>query len=776
MTYNQAHQWINLLSLLKYGVVFGLLLVFLPLQAFEWELGPLNRVFGNMFHDLSFWQITTLSIAFLGNAWSLMYTQGFIVKYRVTSENAFPEKATKFFEVPISVNQFFFYSLLWLPGMMVIIWLGKGTLFLNLSAAILGFLMAFILLELTTLPARLAFEDDYRPLGFSPIADMLYGFLSIIGGQQVGKFLYQLFSRLLWLLKMRFLFPKNGSRLVERDHFFSSTTLGMLLLLFYVASLVVSPASNWAAGVPAAGFLYALIILFIWAFAALQFAFSRIGVSPLVGLLILFLIGYGFHKADQYYTLFDEDPRQTTGLSPFEVAEASRSSDNLVVVTATGGGILAAGWTTFCLEKMFEKRPELEWEIRLLSSISGGSVGVAFYLDERLSKYQSSDTGRPPELSSSGESGDFHSKSMASSLAAVAYGFAFYDSYRILLGGLNPFSNRDRGDFMEEEWARIAAGTVSALESGTGFQVERTTGREFEVFRHSRLSQFRVPIKEGVLPAFIFGTTAVESGRRVMVTPINQWPGPASGEEKTRAQTLAEYINTPVDAHPDQDRDVRGSDLSLWTAARLSATFPYVSPSVTARICPTGETDVSQCNTTGGDHQSSHHFVDGGYYDNYGVTGALDWLEAVLEEMYQKRQKRFKRIAIVQLRSSHSESQVKAITGLTASLIGPLKGLMNIRTGAAFERNQIDVKRFINRWNQKMAEIESKGEQAEAKPESFEIDSFVFQPGEGDEGPLSWHLSKKEKEGIVTSWDDYPMNEKELNDLIHFLDPEQKEP
>ena len=41
------------------------------------------------------------------------------------------------------------------------------------------------------------------------------------------------------------------------------------------------------------------------------------------------------------------------------------------MIVASGGGILAAGWTTLALEKLVALRPQLPEEIRLLSGISG---------------------------------------------------------------------------------------------------------------------------------------------------------------------------------------------------------------------------------------------------------------------------------------------------------------------------------------------------------------------------------------------------------------------
>ena len=44
------------------------------------------------------------------------------------------------------------------------------------------------------------------------------------------------------------------------------------------------------------------------------------------------------------------------------------------------------------------------------------------------------------------------------------------------------------------------------------------------------------------------------------------------------------------------------------------------------------------------------YLCDGGYYDNFGVWSAVNWLEAVLND--QERRKRFKKIVILEIWSA----------------------------------------------------------------------------------------------------------------------------
>ena len=70
----------------------------------------------------------------------------------------------------------------------------------------------------------------------------------------------------------------------------------------------------------------------------------------------------------------------------------------------------------------------------------------------------------------------------------------------------------------------------------------------------------------------------------------------------------------------------------------------------------------------------------------------------------------------------------------------PLDALFNIRAGVASSRNDIDVDRFIDRWNR---ELNGK----------VELKTVEFVPDkEETAGPLSWHLTKRDIQHLEESW------------------------
>ena len=73
--------------------------------------------------------------------------------------------------------------------------------------------------------------------------------------------------------------------------------------------------------------------------------------------------------------------------------------------------------------------------------------------------------------------------------------------------------------------------------------------------------------------------------------------------------------------------DLFKADIRIATAARLSASFPYVSPA--AR--PTSDSDSALTDGEPGRYTRTH-VVDGGYFDNSGLCALTEWLQEGLTE------------------------------------------------------------------------------------------------------------------------------------------------
>jgi len=137
----------------------------------------------------------------------------------------------------------------------------------------------------------------------------------------------------------------------------------------------------------------------LWALAGLGFLLDRYRIPVLTTLLLMICLPKIFHLTygEHYFLAADRADTSVLPLSPAQtLALRTRdSSDPLIVITSTGGGIHAAAWTTEILgrlEKEFSDDPELHSafadkkhyyfhdHVLLASSVSGGSGGLMPYL------------------------------------------------------------------------------------------------------------------------------------------------------------------------------------------------------------------------------------------------------------------------------------------------------------------------------------------------------------------------------------------------------------
>ena len=107
------------------------------------------------------------------------------------------------------------------------------------------------------------------------------------------------------------------------------------------------------------------------------------------------------------------------------------------------------------------------------------------------------------------------------------------------------------------------------------------------------------------MPALLINSMLVERGQPVVFSN-SRFPAKPNPEAR-----VANFDDLYPDRHVHYD-------IRVNTAARLSASFSYVAPA--------SRPDLDGIYTPG------FHFVDGGYYDNYGMTALLGWLGEALED------------------------------------------------------------------------------------------------------------------------------------------------
>jgi hypothetical protein len=412
--------------------------------------------------------------------------------------------------------------------------------------------------------------------------------------------------------------------------------------LFLVASL--SLVASWFVavvtgrvpreerGMPTLASALVLLIFLTWLLTMLAFFADRfrLPVLTLAVLLVFALKLLPLGTEEHYFSAITLAPNLATTVAPYpsdvlwKRIEAHRGAP-IIIVTATGGGIHAAAWTAEVLgdlEKQFASKPGLikvgysfHDHVTLISSVSGGSVGAISFLREY--------TGPTPFQSSNGGE-DIRERitnaANCSSLEAVAWGLEYFDFTNFLFTLLPPpASGADEQDGMvvgqDRSWALEAAFNRNQNDSHCGtFGTLQATGTEDS--EHMTLARSVGPLLANRLPAFTLNTTVSETGNRFL---LSNYQLPMQPDHRADILPAESFLH--VYGQPGAD-DVGAfhpyyADLSLASAARLSATFPYVS---------------SASRIPGKFSRNAFHFVDGGYFDNDGTSSVIEFLSSALSD------------------------------------------------------------------------------------------------------------------------------------------------
>ena len=438
------------------------------------------------------------------------------------------------------------------------------------------------------------------------------------------------------------------------------------LLSFFVSGLLyvaIGVAKFFRVGyppiVPTLAYLLLLVLVICWAAAGLAFFFDRYRVPVLLPLLAFPVLTAFLPMSDHFYQTRQVQPGYSA-----PPAEVLLNSDAPVIVIATnGGGIQAAAWTAQVLTGL-EQAARVEFgdlfgrSVRMISSVSGGGVGAMYFINQ----YQ--DGHLPIDLQ------PVVKQAQASSLDDVAWGLAYPD----LLHAFLPLFRIDRGQALEWAWTRD--GGVAAL-----------------------LGSWRQDVWKASRPAIIFNGTLVDTGERLLIGTTRV------GWESSLGMRNFE------DLYP-------GADVRAVTAARLSASSPYVSPAVRPDL-----------------PGRQYHVVDGAYYDNYGMTTLIEWLNQALEGAADRRWP--KRVLVLQIRAAPSSSDTSpdGWHGWPYQAWAPIETMLTVRTTGQLSHDEQEFTRLQQLWAGR----------------GVEIDNAVFQFC-GSRPPFSWHLTGREKQQIEQEW------------------------
>jgi hypothetical protein len=448
--------------------------------------------------------------------------------------------------------------------------------------------------------------------------------------------------------------------------------------------------------------------------------------------------GKGLIRADELLSAFEATNRSEDGRKP-----------RLVLVAVSGGGIRASVWTGVVLEGLERELSAVSFRdrVRIITGASGGMVGASAYA---FGSRNPKDDWGPYEYVKP------HVQCHQTGLRPLAWALA--------RDALSPvaqtmivrdftwnalFPNRydvDRGRTLESAWRTNFTGRLNWEERYFGHFpcfVNRSAGSA-DGARLFKASPFDRPMRDLLdyeracaKPSLLFAPVLVEDTKRLFVSNLDlqfltaptalRLDGTAHGVlgRLRHALSLPEPLARPgvefFRLFPDATKFKVGS------AARMSASFPVVSPAVPIPTEPV------------------RRVVDAGYYDNYGLDILTNWLlhnEQLIERHTSG-------VLIVQIRAFPLEDKGTAFQpesgGLLDKLIGavsaPLDAVLNARGWSAYHRN-----------NQQLAEVARVFKRLDKGGRPF-FATTVFELQQ--EAALSWYLTSAQKRQVAEGFYKY---------------------
>src|SRR5215472_381076 len=598
-------------------------------------------------------------------AWTIMVTSRLVLVYgpaRFGPVIAFAPK-------PIGAGTVALFGLLAVP-VVVVLFLGTATptASLKVLAAFLGLVLAIGVLLLSA-SLHFAIED---PAGHT--AETVFpsfGFLEkkATPRSQFWSSIGLRLSRLPPLLTAGIL---DGTRL-RSGHEMAVIAVLVSLVLYGIVGVVFSPAWSSPEWQPAALFFVLVLLVFLtWLFAGAAFFLDRIRLPVFSTLLVLSIVA-GLVGTDHKFVV-KEHGGERVPLAPRDVIEAwskhgrGRGSHTILVVATAGGGIRAAAWTAEVMTRLDEGCKAASNSLLLVSSVSGGSVGSRFVVGPY--------SGQGDYPLTAKDLAAIRYNAMRSSLGAVGWGLAYPDVARTVpvFGSVLVPETLDRGWSLENAWS-------------TGWR-EAKLGTP-------TMTDWRKDVRSGMRPAVIFNATATESGERFLVA--------STDTSLVGAERFFELFPS--------------GDMAVATAARLSATFPYVSPLARPSLGPVNK---------------AYHLGDGGYYDNSGLLSAIEWIREAGSALsaYQ--------VFLVVIDAKPGREKPGSSWSWQKQIVGPVEMLLRVRTSSQQVRDSL--------------ELDMGRDYLAAQNPPVRVTPMRFLFSSLSPTPLSWHLTAQQRAEIGRSW------------------------
>ncbi len=454
--------------------------------------------------------------------------------------------------------------------------------------------------------------------------------------------------------------------------------------------------------------LFSFFIMFTGAFAYWLREWSLTGLGVLI-LFFNFLIqkeiiisnyeafGLNYHTKKAIYSLnkidslsslenFQADYEHTIKiLENWKNKFPKDEKPKMVLTCFSGGGQRSATWTTTSLQHIDkETNGGLMKHTILMTGASGGLIGASYYRELYLLSKQN-------KLKDSITNPTYISKISTDVLNPMIFSMVVSDFFLRL----------QKFNIGEYEYYK-----------GRGFAFEQQLNSNLNGILHKKVSDYAEAEANGDIPILLMSPTIINDGRKLFISaqPMAYMTTALNAEKlslRNKGIELRRFL-------ADQDAD----NLSLLSALRMNATFPYITPNV---ILPT---------------EPKMEIMDAGLSDNFGISNASHFLYTFREWIIENTSG----VVVLSIRDSEKNKPLKE--KLTESvwnkIFNPIAGLFNNWSTTQDLNNDNSLKGLYSYFGDKLDVV------------TFEYKSLSKKRNAFDKGrpSLSWHLTTLEKETL----------------------------
>jgi hypothetical protein len=403
-------------------------------------------------------------------------------------------------------------------------------------------------------------------------------------------------------------------------------------------------------------------------------SFSRLVQFSGAVMFLVLPIGFSFADLNDNHEL----PFRHTASTISDVRKAftdwlgARHTGVVFIVASEGGGARAAYMTAVVLEELRIRCPSFQERFFAGVAVSGGSVGMALAAaaaHDQLPK----PTGHCEPFADTPAYDAEHSPAVkaagADMLRSVMRGFLLADlPMRFFPGSLLRTEGRATDTSLHRNWLMRMTDRAQYLEWSLDQEwvQSKENSKRGDLRDRSFAETWLGP--SGNVPALVLLATDVTTGRRVAASHLRL--GPKSAMQSPECLPLYLPSDPPRSRVLTYDEVAPGRDPTLIGAALVSARFPYITPAATLPCA-----------------KSEWRLVDGGYFENSGLTTALEIADELVSSA--KEQKLEIKIVFLQLENGEASPVDEGPSTSLVELLTPFRASLATRSARAEQARDI---------------------------------------------------------------------------------------